>query len=73
MKFFGDGTRSRFIEAKEEKKEKLVTYFLDYVKNKYEIVWRFSKSYNLIHRRKINFLELTAWPKNKSPIFHLNL
>lgn len=51
MKFFGDGTRSRFIEAKEEKKEKLVTYFLDYVKNKYEIVCRFSKSYNLIHRR----------------------
>ena len=34
MKFFGEGTTTRNVEGKEEKKEKLSSYFLDYVKNK---------------------------------------
>ena len=35
MKFFGKGTTTRFIEDQEEKRDKLVTFFIKNIHNKY--------------------------------------
>jgi len=37
MKFFGKGTTTRFIEDQEEKRDKLVTFFIKNIHNKYNI------------------------------------
>ena len=37
MKFFGKGTTTRFIEDQEEKRDRLVSFFLKNIHNKYNI------------------------------------
>merc|ERR1719153_1524250 len=37
MKYFGKGTRSRYIEDKDQKRDRLITYFRKTVSNKYTV------------------------------------
>ena len=50
MKFFGKGTTTRFIEDQEEKRDKLVTFFIKNIHNKYVfaiIMWNIYNYYTL--------------------------